>query len=53
MTTHLQDIILDQVNVNMQLFENTQRIEVVGYTTGQGRSTLATLSAFKLIFSLF
>ena len=25
----------------------------LNYTTGQGRSTLATLSTFKLLFSLF
>ena len=43
MTTHLQDIILDQVNVNMQLFENTQRIEVVGSTISSLMSDLSLM----------
>ena len=32
MTHHLQNVILQQVNQHMQLFRNTQELQVVGYT---------------------
>ena len=31
MTTHIQQVILDQVNLNMATFRNTDQLQVVGY----------------------